>query len=129
MSKSEILSAFNNHLIDLVEALLEILPEDPELKTALVSITTLRKMNPRLIIPIWKMYVLDTYENEIEKGNLKFFLEKDYTEDVKNEGNAKEILDKITVIKKTIKELSSENVEKTILYIKNLTKLCKVYYS
>tara|TARA_A100001011_G_C14114281_1_gene758406 strand:- start:28 stop:417 length:390 start_codon:yes stop_codon:yes gene_type:complete len=129
MSKSDILTAFNNHLTELVEALIEIMPEDVELKTAQVSISTLRKMNPRLIIPIWKMYVLDNYENEIQAGNIKFFLDKDYTEDVKNEGNAKEILDKIQIIKKSINELSEKNTEKTILYIQNLTKLCKVYYT
>lgn len=129
MSKSELLSAFNNHLTELVEALIEIMPEDAELKTAQVSISTLRKMNPRLIIPIWKTYVLDNYEKQIEEGNIKFFLEKDYAEDVKNEGNAKEILDKITIIKRRINELSKENTQKTILYIQNLTKLCKLYYN
>ena len=129
MSKSDILTAFNNHLTELIEALIEIMPEDVELKTAQVSISTLRKMNPRLIIPIWKMYVLDNYEKEIQAGNIQFFLDKDYTEDVKNEGNAKEILDKITIIKRRINELSEENTQKTILYIQNLTKLCKVYYT
>lgn len=129
MSKSELLSAFNNHLTELVEALIEIMPEDAELKTAQVSISTLRRMNPRLIIPIWKTYVLDNYEKQIEEGNIKFFLEKDYAEDVKNEGNAKEILDKITIIKRRINELSQENTQKTILYIQNLTKLCKLYYN
>ena len=129
MSKSELLSAFNNHLTELVEALIDIMPHDAELKTAQVSISTLRRMNPRLIIPIWKTYVLDNYEKEIEEGNIKFFLEKDYAEDVKNEGNAKEILDKITIIKRRINELSEENTQKTILYIQNLTKLCKLYYN
>ena len=129
MSKSELLSAFNNHLTELVEALIDIMPHDAELKTAQVSISTLRRMNPRLIIPIWKTYVLDNYEKQIEEGNIKFFLEKDYAEDVKNEGNAKEILDKITIIKRRINELSEENTQKTILYIQNLTKLCKLYYN
>lgn len=129
MSKSELLSAFNNHLTELVEALIDIMPDDAELKTAQVSISTLRRMNPRLIIPIWKTYVLDNYEKQIEEGNIKFFLEKDYAEDVKNEGNAKEILDKITIIKRRINELSEENTQKTILYIQNLTKLCKLYYN
>jgi hypothetical protein len=129
MSKVDILTAFNNHLTELVEALIEIISDNAELKTAAASISTLRKLNPRLIIPIWKIYVLDHYEKEIEEGNLKYFLEKDYSDDVKNEGNAKEILDKIKIIKKNIKELSSENISKTIIYIQNLTKLCKIYYS
>ena len=129
MSKSDVLTAFNNHLSELVDLLIEIMPLDNELKTAQVSISTLRKMNPRLIIPIWKVYVLDNYDKEIESGNLKFFLEKDYSDDVKNNTNSKEILDKIEIIKNNIKNLSDKDREKPVLYIQNLTKLCKIYYS
>ena len=128
MNKSDILSGFNNHLAELLESLIEILPKDVELKTAYTSITTLRKANPRLIIPIWKSYVLDKYEDNIMAGNLEYFLDKDYTEDVKDTGNAATILEKINVVKNTIKTLEKENLDKTILYLQNLTKLCKVYY-
>jgi hypothetical protein len=128
MNKSDILSGFNNHLAELLESLIEILPKDVELKTAYTSITTLRKANPRLIIPIWKSYVLDKYEDNIMAGNLEYFLDKDYTEDVKDTGNAATILEKINIVKNTIKTLEKENLDKTILYLQNLTKLCKVYY-
>ena len=128
MNKSDILSGFNNHLAELLESLIEILPKDVELKTAYTSITTLRKANPRLIIPIWKSYVLDKYEDNIMAGNLEYFLNKDYTEDVKDTGNAATILEKINIVKNTIKTLEKENLDKTILYLQNLTKLCKVYY-
>ncbi len=128
MNKSDILSGFNSHLAELLESLIEILPNDVELKTASVSISTLRKANPRLIIPVWKSYVLDKYENNIMAGNLDYFLDKDYTEDVKDTGNAATILEKINIVKNTIKTLEKENLDKTILYLQNLTKLCKVYY-
>jgi hypothetical protein len=128
MNKSDILSGFNSHLAELLESLIEILPNDLELKTASVSISTLRKANPRLIIPVWKSYVLDKYENNIMAGNLDYFLDKDYTEDVKDTGNSATILEKINIVKNTIKTLEKENLDKTILYLQNLTKLCKVYY-
>ena len=129
MSKSDFLTAFNNQLTELVEELIKVIPDNPELKTAHASISSLRKMNPKLIIPIWKMYVLDNYEQQIEKGDIEFFLKKDYREDVKNEGNACEILDKIEVVKSNIKGLDNSNRSKTVLYIQNLTKLCKLYFS
>lgn len=129
MSKSDVLTAFNNHLSELVDLLIEIMPEDNELKTAQISISTLRKMNPRLIIPIWKVYVLDNYDKQIESGDLTFFLEKDYSDDVKNNSNAKDILDKIEIIKSNIKNLTDKSREKPVLYIQNLTKLCKIYYT
>ena len=129
MSKPDILSGFNNHLNELLEALISIIPDNSDLKAAQISLTTLRKANPRIVIPIWKSYVLDKYEENITSGNIQYFLEKDYTEDVKDTGNAKIILEKINVVKNTIKELDNDNIDKTILYLQNLTKLCKLYYS
>lgn len=119
---------FNNHLTEMIDALLEVLPNNKELKAASVSIGTLRRANPKIIIPIWKTYVLDKYEENIMGGNIEYFLEKDYTEDVKDTGNATTILEKINIVKNTMKELDKENIDKTILYLQNLTKLCKVYY-
>lgn len=129
MSKSDILSGFNNHLNELLEALIGIIPNNSDLKAAQISLTTLRKANPRIVIPIWKSYVLDKYEDNIMKGNIQYFLEKDYTEDVKDTGNAITILEKINVVKNTIKDLDKDNLDKTILYLQNLTKLCKLYHT
>jgi hypothetical protein len=128
MNKSDILSGFNNHLNELLESLIEILPDNKELKTALASLVTIRKANPKLIIMGWKHYVLDKYEENIMSGNLEYFLEKDYSDDVKDTGDAANILDKIIVIKNTMKGLDKVNLDKTVSYLQNLTKLCKVYY-
>ena len=129
MSKSDILTGFNNHLNELLEALISIIPDNSDLKAAQITLTTLRKANPRIVIPIWKTYVLDKYERNIMSGNIQYFLEKDYTEDVKDTGNAKTILEKINIVKNTIKDLDEDNLDKTILYLQNITKLCKLYHS
>tara|TARA_B100001059_G_C17443946_1_gene384027 strand:+ start:38 stop:427 length:390 start_codon:yes stop_codon:yes gene_type:complete len=129
MSKSDILTGFNNHLNELLEALISIIPDNSDLKAAQITLTTLRKANPRIVIPIWKTYVLDKYERNIMSGNIQYFLEKDYTEDVKDTGNAKTILEKINIVKNTIKDLDENNLDKTILYLQNITKLCKLYHS
>jgi hypothetical protein len=128
MNKKDLLSGFNSQLNELLESLIEVIPDNIELKTAYTSISTLRKANPRLVIRIWKTYVLDKYETNIIEGNLEYFLNKDYREDVKDTGNAVIVLEKINVIKNTIKTLDKDNLDKTILYLQNLTKLCKVYY-
>lgn len=128
MNKSEVLTGFNNHLTEMIDSLLEVLPSNKELKAASVSIGTLRRANPKIIIPIWKTYVLEKYEENIMSGNIQYFLEKDYTDDVKDTGNARTILEKINIVKNTIKDLDKENIDKVILYLQNLTKLCKVYY-
>jgi hypothetical protein len=128
MNKTDILSGFNNHLNELLESLIEILPDNKELKTSLASLVTIRKANPKLIIMSWKHYVLDKYEENIMSGNLEYFLEKDYSDDVKDTGDSANILDKIIVIKNTMKGLDKVNLDKTVSYLQNLTKLCKVYY-
>lgn len=128
MNKSEIMGGFNNHLAELLESLIEIIPENKDLKTALASLVAIRKANPKLIIMSWKHYVLDKYEENIMSGNLDYFLEKDYSDDVKDTGDAANILDKIIVIKTTMKTLDKANLDKTLSYLQNLTKLCKVYF-
>lgn len=128
MGTIDVLSAFNNHLTELFEALIEMFPNDQTLKLANTAILTLRKANPKIILPIWKTYILEKYEENIMIGNINYFLEKDWTKDFVEESSVKLVLEKITVIKQTIKNLSNDDLEKTILYLQNLTKLCKLYY-
>lgn len=128
MSNQDILSAFNNHLTELFEALIEIFPKDNTLKIANSSIITLRRANPKIILPIWKTYILDKYENVIMSGDINFFLETDWVNSFTDESSIKLILEKIAVVKETLKFLSNDDLQKTILYVQNLTKLCKLYY-
>jgi hypothetical protein len=128
MATIDVLSAFNNHLTELFEALIDMFPNDQTLKIANTAILTLRKANPKIVLPIWKTYILDKYEENIMVGDMNYFLEKDWTKDFVEESSVKLVLEKITVIKKTIKNLSHDDLQKTILYLQNLTKLCKLYY-
>lgn len=128
MSSQDILSAFNNHLTELFEALIEIFPKDNTLRIANSSILTLRRANPKIILPIWKTYILDKYEVVIMSGDINFFLETDWVNSFTDESSIKLILEKIAVVKETLKVLNKDDLEKTILYVQNLTKLCKLYY-
>ena len=129
MDKSTILTGFNDHLMEMLEDLKTILPTNGVIATAYTGLYAIRKANPKMIIQVWKQYVVDKYQEEIMKGNIEFFLEKDYTDDVADANNSNAILEKINSIKEPIKSLSEENLKKTINYIQNLVKLCNVYYS
>ena len=129
MDKSTILTGFNDHLMEMLEDLKTALPSNTVIATAYPGLYAIRKANPKMIIQVWKPYVVDKYEEEIMKGNINFFLEKDYKEDVVDAANSNTILEKIDSIKGPIKDLSEENLQKTISYIQNLVKLCKVYYT
>ena len=127
MDKSEILKTFNNHITEFFDDVLKIFPEDNDIKVAKTSLIAMRKANPRLIINSWKEYIADKYTSEIEAGNVDFFLYKNYSDDVKNEQDASMILDKIDTLREPIKQMGEENLQKTIKYIQNLTKLCIMY--
>ena len=127
MNKSDILNAFNNHIIEFFEDIISIFPNNTDIQLAKTSLVAMRKVNPKLIVRIWKDYIHDKYSEEIAKGNINFFIEKDYTEDLKYTDNTSSILDKIATLRQPIKEMSSENIDKSIKYIQNLSKLSNLY--
>jgi hypothetical protein len=128
MNKSELLTGFNNHINEFFNDVLTIFPNDTDIQVAQTSLLTVRKVNPRLIISIWKEYIMDPYHDEISKGNIDFFINKNYSSDLNSTENASAILQKIDTLREPIKQMGEENQQKTITYIQNLTKLCKMYF-
>jgi len=129
MEKSNILSAFNNHFDDYLDDIEGIFPEDMDIKTAINYLKSIRKMNPKIIIRIWKNYICDPYREHITNGDINFFMTKDFNDDVKFLESQKEILDKIEYIKKITSQMGEENLKKNLQYIQNLLKICDMYHS
>ena len=73
-----VLTAFNDHFIEFVEDIQRVFPEDPDILTAKNSFLAIRKMNPQLLLKSWTHFVVGKYKNEIDSGNIDFFLNKDY---------------------------------------------------
>ena len=128
MNKSDILIIFNNQLGAFFDDIVTIFPEDNDLKVAQIGLFGIRKANPKLIISIWNQYIANIYRDEIAKGNIDFFIEKDYADDLKENANASFILSKISVLREPIKKLGDENLSKTVRYLQNLTKISDLYY-
>jgi hypothetical protein len=123
MDSKKLQTIFNNHFEEFVTDVQKVFPDDVDLLTAKNSLLAIRKMNPRMIVQIWKKYINAHYKTEIEAGNLKFFLEKDYRTDIKDTGNAEMIAKSIDRLRGPIREMSEENQKKAMQYIQNLTKL------
>lgn len=128
MNKSDILSGFNNHIIDFFNDVMKVFPNDTDIAVAHTSLLTIKKMNPRLIVTIWKAHILDPYKDQIEAGDINFFLDRDYKQDLEKVENSGTILDKINTLREPIRQMGDDNKEKTIKYIQNLTKLCGLYH-
>jgi hypothetical protein len=84
---------------------------------------TIRKANPKLLVKIWTKYVYAPYKQQIEAGDINFFLTKDYSSDLNKTDNSDKIMESIDRLRTPVKNMSPENQAKTIKYIQNLSKL------
>jgi len=123
---STILGAFNSHLIDFLEDVERIFPQDQDIKTAKTAIVLLKKANPRAIIVIWKQHITNIYKNEIFSGDLSYFVNKDYQRDITGNSDNK-ILEAIDRLRVPIQNMGTENKKKAMKYIQNLTKISELY--
>jgi hypothetical protein len=128
-SNSTILTAFNDHFIEFLDDVIRVFPDDPDILASKNSVTLIRKANPRLIIQIWNSYVVGKYRDMIDAGNINFFINKDYTDDLVHADNSKKIVEVIDRLRNPIKMMTPEDQAKTMKYIQNLTKLSTIYVS
>lgn len=122
-----ILKAFNDHLVEFMDDVIRLFPDNHDIKVARNSIDTLRKINPRKILMIWREYVAIPYHAQIENSDISFFIDKNYKQDVQDAQNTGAILDAIERIRDPVRQMGEENQAKAMKYIQNLTKLCILY--
>jgi hypothetical protein len=124
----EVLKAFNNHFMEFVEDISNYFNDSLEIKTTANALKAIRKANPKLIINIWNDNIVTKYNEEIEAGNITFFLDKEYGNDLQEMDNKNNVLMAIDKLRKPIKSMPKVDQEKSMKYIQNLSKLCKLYY-
>lgn len=123
---SNILTAFNDHFIEFVNDVQCVFPNDPDILTTKNALTAIRKANPKMIVKIWNAFIVSKYKSEIEAGNIEFFINKDYSQDVSTSSNSDKIMESIDRLREPIKNMSAENQAKVMKYIQNLTKLAQL---
>ena len=130
MTTPTLITAFNDHFMEFVNDIHEVFPNDVDILSAKNSFSMIRKMNPKLLIKSWDSLVVGKYQSAIEAGDLSFFMNKDYTNDLKdvpNNPNADRIVSAIDRLRTPIKSMSVDNQAKIIKYIQNLTKISNLY--
>ena len=123
---SNILTAFNDHFMDFINDIQSVFPDDIDILTAKNVLLGIRKANPKMIVKIWNTFIVGKYKKEIELGNLDFFLNKDYANDVAESKHSDKIMESINRLREPIRNMSEENQTKVIRYIQNLTKLSEL---
>lgn len=129
MSTSSILlKAFNKHLFEFIDDIITIFPEKKEISTSKDYLETLKTANPTILIKIWYTYIYEPYKTEIGLGNINFFLEKDYSQDISKVPNSEKILEVIdTSLREPLTQMDDENKAKCIKYVQLLSNISDKY--
>ena len=106
-----------------------VFPDDVDILTAKNALIAIRKANPKMIVKIWKTFIVDKYKSEIEQGDITFFLHKDYSTDISDSQYSNKIMESINRLREPISRMTETNKIKIIKYVQNLTKLSEVISS
>jgi len=124
---TSLLTAFNDHFIEFVDDILSIFPDDVDIASAKNSFLLIRKANPKLIIRVWDSYVVSKYMDKIESGDISFFVDKDYAEDLTYTDNRDKIITAINRLRNPVKMMNPSDQAKTMKYMQNLSKLSNLF--
>ena len=127
-NKTTLLRAFNTHFFDFIDSILKIFSDDINIMTAKNTFELTKKTNPTIIIKIWYSFVYAPYQSFIDNGDITFFFEKDYSQDLGNLSNAREILKIIDSLRQPIRNMDEENKAKSMKYIQSLSKISEMYH-
>jgi len=124
------LKAFNNCFEEHVLFIVELFPNNVDLRTAYNGLLSIKKINPSLIVKFWHSYIVQNYSEPIENEDYEYFLNKEYRNDVLNISQANysdRIIDGIEKMRKPVSEMNTENKIKWIKYMKQLNQLSVLY--
>jgi hypothetical protein len=123
--KAIVMKAFLNQFTEFVEDIQSVFPDNADIDSAKTSLFLVKKLNPRILMNAWTTYIVEPYNDQIEKGDIGFFLEKDYTHDLEYMGNS--VMQKVDTLRGPVRDMGADNQDKSMKYIQNLTKLAKLY--
>jgi len=123
-----ILKAFTGHLMEFVTEIKKVFPEDADLRTGYFFLEGLVKVNPKSVILGWKECVNEPYKEEILRGDVDYFINKDYDKDLEGSQNKGKLLKTIDSFRERVRNMGEDNKKKSIKYVQNLTKLCGMYF-
>jgi hypothetical protein len=125
--KSNILKTFNNQFFAFLEDIMRVFPDNLDIATGKKSFEMIRMANASLIIKSWYSYVYSPYKESIDKGDVDYFVKKDYQSDLQSVANNSEVLRIIDSLREPIKNMDDANKAHTVKYLQILSKLSEAY--
>ena len=105
---ANILTAFNDHFMEFVNDIQSVFPEDKDILTAKNAFIAIRKINPKILVRSWDMYAVGKYQKEIDNGDISFFLDNDYSDDMKENPHAEKIISSINRLRNPVKAMDDD---------------------
>jgi hypothetical protein len=127
MDKSSILKAFNTLFFDFIDDIIGIFPENQDIRVSKDFFTNVKRANPTALLKAWSTYVYIPYAEIINSGNIDFFFEKNYEDDLTILSNAKDIMKAIDTIREPVRNMSEVNKSHSMKYIQKLSTLSTMY--
>lgn len=126
--KSLILKSFNKQMFDFLEDVNNIIGNNTDIENSRIYFNGLKRANPSLLLKIWYKFICVPYKEQINAGDLTFFLEKDYSQDLSLLPNNKEILNIIdNSLRNPIRGMTAINKNHCMKYLQILCKLSEAY--
>jgi len=125
--KSILLTAFNTQFYDFLDDIESVFMNDSAIKRAKNALILIKKVNPALVIKLWYKYIVVNYESEIDNNNINFFIEKDYKNDLRYLNSSDDIMKHIDSLRGPVRNMGESNQKKSLMYIKNLCILSRLY--
>lgn len=120
---TSIYSIFNKHLGEFIDDILILFPNNPDIMMAKKGIEFIKNGNPKLILQYWVTHISAKYAQQIEDQDISFFINNDYTSDVKTASDSNSIIQAIDKLRQPIRDMNVSDQQKCMQYISNLTKL------
>lgn len=130
MSKTDNFKLFNNTYFELLSFIKDNSNKNKEYIKFYNKNLLIKKTNIKYLIKSWYSHVTTIYYEQIMKGDISFFLNKDYSEEKKNV--SKEYIDSfeksVIFLKNIYETLEPELLHIFLDYIKKITYYSYLYY-
>ena len=131
-SNTTILTAFNNQFFEFIDDVEKIVPNDKSITQCKQILTLAKKGNPKLLISYWFKYMTIPYFKQIESGDISFFIEKNYKEDLgnvnKDDNENDKFIKEIDRLREPVRKMDDNNKKICMKYIQNMAKLSQMYF-
>ena len=122
------LNAFNDKYEEFVDTIVKMFPNDADVLATKTIFSLMRKTNPKLLIKAWENYVQRKYTTEIDSGDIRFFIDKDYHSDLSENPDSDYVISVINRLREPINSLSTEQVDIVLKYLQQLNNLCATFF-